>query len=152
MATHARQGAAARHDTHADTRTPAQWYGDIVGLVLVLVGIAGFFVNSSFETGTTQSDDLIVFAVNGWHNVVHLLSGLFLLAVARRADSAKTGVMAFGVIYAVVTVIGLIDGNDILGLLAIDGADNVLHIALTLTAIIAALASDSRRRTIDGRS
>jgi Domain of unknown function (DUF4383) len=83
---------------------------------------------------------LIIFEVNGWHNVVHVLSGLFLLALMRRHATARIAALSFGAIYGVVTVIGLIDGHDVLGLFPVNPADNVLHILLTVAAFAAGLA------------
>jgi hypothetical protein len=45
--------------------------------------------------------------------------------------------LSFGVIYGFVTVIGLIDGEDVLGLFPVNPADNVLHIVLTVAAFAA---------------
>lgn len=124
-----------------DTRTPAQLYSLVFGATLLLVGIVGFFVNSSFDTGSALSgDNLIIFKVNGWHNVVHLLSGALGLAMARRADSAYTFALGFGIVYAVVTVWGFIDSS-ILNLIPVNGADNVLHLLIAAAGILAALAS-----------
>jgi uncharacterized protein DUF4383 len=107
----------------------------------VLVGLLGFIAESAFETGSSvQGDDLIIFEVNGWHNVVHIASGLFLLALMRRHDTARLAALSFGAIYGSVTIIGLIDGNDVLGLFPVNAADNILHIVLTLAAFAAALA------------
>lgn len=137
---------------HTDTggRTPAQWYATIIGATLVLVGILGFLANSEFNTGNgVDGDNLIVFEVNGIHNIVHLLSGLFLLSMAKKRATAKTAVLAFGVIYAIVTLIGLADGEDVLGLLPVNGADNALHILLTVLAFAAALISRGDDRAHD---
>ena len=139
---------------HADRqnpggRTPAQWFAYLVGAVLVLVGLLGFLANSTFDTGTSGLDGdklLGIFEVNGWHNVVHILTGLLLLAVAGKRKTAKPGVLFFGIAYGLVTLIGLIDGKDVLGLIPVNPADNILHIALTATAILAALASDADDR------
>ncbi|MCW3040034.1 MAG: hypothetical protein JWM31_1939 [Solirubrobacterales bacterium] len=133
------------HDT--DTRSPAQLFALAVGAVLLIVGIAGFFVNSSFDHGSdVMGDDLIIFMVNGWHNVVHILSGLFLLAIAGRRDVARKGVLAFAVIYAIVTVYGFVDGKTILHLVCVDDQDNVLHLVLTLAALAAGLATRTTDR------
>jgi hypothetical protein len=40
----------------------------------------------------------------------------------------------------VVTLIGSIDGTDVLGLLPVNPADNILHLLLTVAAFAAALA------------
>ena len=131
--------------TRADERTPAQWYCLLVGATLLLVGIVGFFVDSGFDTGSNiQGDKLIAFEVNGIHNLVHLASGLVLLAVAGKRDTARLGAIGFGVVYGLVTIIGLIDGETVLGLIPVNGPDNVLHLVLSAVGIAAGLASAPR--------
>jgi hypothetical protein len=136
--------ASARSYSSRDddlSRSPARIFCLVVGATLVLVGLLGFIAESAFETGSSvQGDDLIIFEVNGWHNVVHIASGLFLLALMRRHDTARLAALSFGAIYGIVTIIGLIDGNDVLGLFPVNAADNILHIVLTLAASAAALA------------
>jgi Domain of unknown function (DUF4383) len=75
------------------------------------------------------------FEVNGIHNVVHIGSGLLLLAGARRPGSARAVCLIFGITYGLVTLIGLIDGDTVLGLIPVNPADNVLHIGLTVLAL-----------------
>ena len=126
-------------------RTPAQWYCLAAGLSLLAAGIVGFFVDASFETGSSLSrGELIVFDVNGWHNLVHLLTGLLLVLAAPQASSARAVALVFGLTYAVVSLIGLIDGRDIFGLLPINAADTVLHLALSVLGVLAALVSGNR--------
>jgi Domain of unknown function (DUF4383) len=137
----------------ADVRTrpgksTAQWFCLVIGGTLVLVGLLGFLVEATFDTssggdpGALDGENLIIFEVNGWHNVVHLLSGGFLLAMAGRHRTARLAALAFGAIYGVVTIIGLVDGHDVLGLIPINPADNILHILLTATALFVGLFSD----------
>jgi hypothetical protein len=122
-------------------RSPARVFCLVVGATLVVVGLLGFIADSAFETGSgVQGDDFIIFEVTGWHNVVHLASGLFLLALMGRHDTARIAALSFGAIYGVVTVIGLIDGEDVIGWFPVNGADNVLHIVLTVAAFAAGLA------------
>ena len=83
--------------------------------------------------------------MNGWHNVVHILSGAFLLLMSSRHARARTGALAFGAIYGLVAVIGLIDGHDVLGIIPIDPADNVLHVLLAGTGLAVGLISDRDR-------
>jgi hypothetical protein len=149
-------GATALDSTNrrgTERMTPAQWYALAVGVTLLLVGIFGFFADSTFDTGVTndpeggnvdgalQGDSFLGFEVNGWHNIVHLASGLFLLSIFKRRDLARKGVLAFGLLYGLVTIIGMIDGNDVLGIFPINPADNVLHLVLSLAAIASALVS-----------
>jgi Domain of unknown function (DUF4383) len=117
-------------------RSPAQLFALVAGLTLVAVGLIGFAADSSFTTGAdVDGGSLIGFEVNGLHNIVHILSGLLLLAGYRRPGSARFVCTVFGVTYGAVTVIGLIDGEDVLGLFPVNPADNVLHIGLTVLAL-----------------
>ena len=142
-------GAQSRTGSDYGGRTPAQWFCLIVGAVLVLAGILGFITDSSFDTGNAlNGDKLLGLEVNGWHNIVHIASGAFLLAMMGKRSTAKTGALAFGAIYVVVTIIGFADGSDIFGLLPINGADNVLHLVLAIAGIGAALASTADDRAV----
>ena len=138
-------------------RSLAQWFCLNVGPTLILVGILGFLAESKFDTaaggdpGALDGHDFLIFEVNGWHNVVHIVSGLFLLVFARRHAAAKTAALAFAAIYAVVSVVGLIDGKDVFGLFPIDKADNVLHIVLAVAALAAGLVSTREREQRDER-
>jgi hypothetical protein len=124
------------------TRTPAQWYCLLAGLSLLLAGVLGFIADASFDTGSNiQGDKLVVFEVKGIHNLVHVASGLLLLAASAKWASAKAVALGFGLVYGLVAVIGLIDGSDVLGLIPINSADNLLHIALAALGIITALMS-----------
>jgi hypothetical protein len=135
-------------------RSAAQWFCLVIGGTLVLVGLLGFLAEATFDTsagsdpGAVDGENFILFEVNGWHNVVHILSGAFLLALSGKHRTARTAALAFGAIYAVVTVIGLIDGHDVLGVIPVNPADNVLHILLTITALAVGLISDRDRREV----
>ena len=144
---HAISNPANAHDR---ARTPAQWYCLLGGLSLLLAGILGFIADSSFDTGDgVDGGSLIGFEVNAIHNLVHLASGLLLLAASRRRASARTVAIAFGVVYGLVALIGIIDGSDVLGLIPVNSADNVLHVALAALGILTGLISrsDDRRRS-----
>ena len=136
--------ASAHSDSSRDddlSRSPARVFCLVVGATLVLVGLLGFLAESAFDTGGgVDGENFIIFEVNGWHNVVHIASGLFLLALMRRHDTARLAALSFGAIYGVVTIIGLIDGKDVLGLFPVNPADNILHIVLTVAAFAAGLA------------
>ena len=139
-------------------RSAAQWFCIVVGATLVIVGLLGFLAEATFDTsagsdpGALDGENFILFEVNGWHNVVHIASGLFLLALAGKHRTARTAALVFGAIYAVVTVIGLLDGHDVLGLIPVNPADNVLHILLTIAALAAGLSSDRDRREVSTRA
>jgi Domain of unknown function (DUF4383) len=123
-------------------KTPAQLYALLFGAVLLVVGIAGFVADSSFATGSNvEGSDLIIFEVNGWHNIVHIASGLVGLALWRSAASARWYALGFGAIYLVVAVWGFATGTHVLWLASVDAADNVLHLAIAVTGLVAGLSS-----------
>ena len=133
-------------------KTPAQWYCLLAGVALLLAGLGGFISDATFDTGNgIDGDSFLGFEVNGWHNLVHILSGLVLLASFARRGPAKSVALAFGVVYGIVTIIGLVDGEDVLGILPVNSQDNILHIALSLLGIVTGLMSRGDHRDDDGR-
>jgi hypothetical protein len=143
---HASSGRAIARD---DRRTPAQWYCLLAGISLLLAGIFGFISDSSFDTGDGVQGDLFLgFEVNAIHNLVHVASGFVLLAASPKRASARAVALGFGLVYAIVAIIGLVDGSDVLGLIPVNSADNLLHIALAALGILTGLISrdDDRGR------
>ncbi len=98
----------------------------ILGVVLVLIGVAGFFVDGT----------LLVFQVDTIHNIVHLLSGVVGIAAASSGEKySRLFLIVFGIIYGVVTVVGFVNGGDILGLFQVNDADNYLHAAIAVVSL-----------------
>lgn len=130
-------------------RTLAQAFCLVTGIVLIAVGVLGFFFGSAaFTTGPGVSgEEFIVFEVNGWHNVVHIATGAFLVFMAAAPATAITGALVFGVVYVVVTVWGFIDGDDVAALIPINVADNFLHLALALVAILIGVSAGGMKRS-----
>jgi hypothetical protein len=129
-----------------DAATPARLYCTLVGGVLVIVGILGFFWEASFDTGNAvQSDEVVgLLAVNGWHNLVHLAIGLLLLAAA--GSAARSAALAVGLLYLVLAIWGFIESDNVLiGLVPINGEDNVLHLILGLTGLAAGAATGEEK-------
>jgi len=127
------------------TRTPAQTFSYLIGWVLTLAGVIGFFYCGSFSTGahTPREDVFGILSVNGWHNLVHLLTGLAGLWSSRSWSSARTYCYALFVLYTAVFVLGLAYGTSdaVLGLVPINTADDVLHGVIAGFALICGLAT-----------
>jgi hypothetical protein len=140
-------GVGARGTT--DGMTPAQMYSLAFGATLLLVGLLGFAADSSFENGDNlRGDELIVFLVNGWHNLVHIASGLIGLAVFRSRSGARSYALGFGLVYLIVTIWGFADGNDVISLIPVNTEDNILHLLIALLGIGAGLASRDDRGAV----
>ena len=153
---------ARRADSGRSSPTAAQWFCLLVGLGLLAVGGLGFLVNSSFDEATFALDlddgelingDLFLglFEVNGWHNIVHLVTGLVLLLAAATRASAKAIALVSALVYAGVVAIGFIGGNDIVGVMPTNVADNVLHAALAAVGLLVALVSPAGARASAAR-
>ena len=105
----------------------------IIGVVFVLVGLLGFVNNPV----------LGIFAVNGLHNVVHLLVGLALIGAAAAGRSASKGVNSLvGAVYLLVGVLGLVVGDGELNLLALNAPDHALHFGTAIVLLAVGLAGD----------
>ena len=131
-----------------DTSSPARLYCTLVGAVLVIAGIIGFFWEASFATGDSiKSDDVLgILAVNGWHNLVHLSIGVLLLALA--GTSAREAALGVGLLYLVLAIWGFIESDNVLiSLVPINDEDNVLHLILGLTGLAAGAATPVATRT-----
>lgn len=130
------------------TSSPARLYCTLVGAVLVIAGIIGFFYSSGFDTGATgvarDTDDVFgILAVNGWHNVVHILLGVLALAVAGSPSGARAYCLGIGLVYVLLALWGFIDGDGvILGLVPLNDEDNFLHLILGLTGLAAGAATE----------
>lgn len=129
------------------TSSPARLYCTLVGAVLVIAGIIGFFYSSGFDTGVSgvakDTDDVFgILAVNGWHNVVHILLGVLALVAAGSPSGARTYCLGIGLVYLLLALWGFIDGDGvILGLVPLNDEDNVLHLILGLTGLAAGAAT-----------
>jgi hypothetical protein len=127
--------------------TPAQTYALVIGLLLTLAGIIGFFYEPSFS-GDARSAVLGVLDVNGVHNVVHLASGLLGIAAWRAGGGAsRQFALGLGLVYLAVAIWGFIigDGGEILGILPVNTEDNILH-ALIAGAGLAAYSMSGETR------
>jgi hypothetical protein len=118
-----------------------------VGPALVVGGIVGLAVGSSdLATGDRlpTHDFGPLFAFNGWHHVLHLATGLLLLAglAGRRAAAAAT--LAFGAVYAVLTPLAVLDGDDALNVVYSDMPDNFIHLTLAVLGLAIGLAASPR--------
>jgi hypothetical protein len=126
------------------TRSPAQLYALIFGAVLTLAGIIGFFYNSEFTSNKHVRDAVFgILDVNGWHNVVHVLTGIVGLAAAASYSSARGYALGLGVVYLVVAIWGFIigDGDSILSIIPVNTEDNILHLLIGVTGIAAGMAT-----------
>jgi hypothetical protein len=103
----------------------------LFGIIFVLVGVLGFVPALAPKDSMGMPLLLGLFMVGVVHNLIHLVSGLAALAGASKGEKyAQLYFRVFGVVYAVVTVIGFIQKDTVLGLIHVNAADNFLHLFL----------------------
>ena len=114
--------------------TPVQNVARLVGVVFLLVGIAGFipgittnlYDGLDFAGDGSEAELLGLFQVSVLHNIVHALFGVGIF-MAATPDGARTFLIGSGAIYVVLFLLGIIGGAD---WVPINSADNWLHLAL----------------------
>jgi hypothetical protein len=105
----------------------------ILGVVFVLIGIWGF----------VSEPILGLFEVNVLHNVVHILSGVLALwAVSKGAEAITLFSKVFGVVYGLVAVLGFVAPALMMDLLAVNMADNILHVILAVVFLVIGFAGN----------
>lgn len=117
----------------------------VFGVVFLAAGVLGFV------PGVTTDEGLLlgILQVSPLHNVIHILSGVAALLAAKTAEYAKMYFQVFGVVYLVVTVVGFVQGDTVLGLIDVNTADNVFHafLAVALLGIGFGLKADGTTAT-----
>ena len=125
-------------------RSPAQKCAVLLGVLLVAAGIAGFFYNGTFTSNERIHDDLLgAFAVNGWSNTLHILLGIWGLAVASSWSSARNFGYAAGLLLVALGAWGLIlgSGQSILSIVPANSAIDFARLALGVIAVLSAIAT-----------
>ena len=115
--------------------TPVQRAARVVGVVFLVVGIAGFvpglttdlYGGLEFAGDEGTSELLGVFAVSVLHNLVHGLFGIAGLALAATPNGARSYLLGGGGIYLALALLGLVGAAE---WIPADRADDVLHVAL----------------------
>jgi hypothetical protein len=138
-----------------ERRTPLQAVAQLVGIVFLVVGIAGFipgittnlYDGLDFAGHDGDAELLGIFQVSVLHNLVHLAFGVAGLALSRTFSGARTFLVGGGVIYLVLWIYGLVIDKDAdANFVPLNSADDWLHFALGLGMIGLGLAL-SRERT-----
>lgn len=114
----------------------------LFGIVFLAAGIAGFIpglspdhMHPDVAVAAASRLALGLFPVNVLHNLVHLAFGVWGLIAARSLAAARGYARSVAVIYAVLTICGLLPGFDTMfGLVPLYGNDIWLHALLAVVA------------------
>ena len=125
-----------------DGPSPARLFATLGGATLVVAGIVGFFYSASFGSPGDVDEVFGAFAVNGWDNVLHIVTGAIGLIAADYAS--RRYAFAIGLFYFVLAVWGFAigSGEAVLGFLPVNGGDNLLHLAIGALGLLAWRATE----------
>ena len=125
-------------------RSELQQAAGLVGLVFLVVGIAGFipgittnpYDGLDFAGHDGDAELLGIFQVSVLHNLVHLAFGVAGLALARTVPGARAFLVGGGAIYLVLWLYGLIiDKDSEANFVPLNSADDWLHLVLGVAMI-----------------
>ena len=127
-------------DSLADrARHPAQWLALVLGAVFTVLGLAGFVVTGVAGFAAAEGDTLAGLGLNPLRNIVHLVTGVAGLVMWRRLDTARLFGWIVAAFYAVAFLYGLFAvGRASLNFLALNAADNWLHLVFALLGVAVA--------------
>ncbi len=107
----------------------AKLYAQVVGVVLLILGVIGFFTQSLLGVRTTPV-----------HNLIHLVSGAWgaYAGFANGLGGPKTYAQIFGIIYTVVGVVGFLSPSLLTGLsVPVNSLYNIIHLVVGLWGLYA---------------
>ena len=120
-------------------RTLPQTIALAFGAIYLLVGIVGFFITGFSDFFAHDPDKtLIIFDINGAHNVVHILIGVAGLLLARTLDGARTYGWLLAAGYGAAFLYGVFAVGQDWDFLNLNWADNILHLATALVGVVIA--------------
>lgn len=84
--------------------SPARLYAAVVGALLVVLGILGFFYDASFGALDSYEEAFAGLKVNGWLNLFFLATGSLGVLVA--GASSRTYALGIGLPYTLLAIVG----------------------------------------------
>jgi len=119
---------------------PIRIYAQVVGVVLLLLGVLGLLLGDGLLLGLVNIDIV--------EDIIHLITGgLFAYVGFGQRDEgvARTVVLVVSVIYALVGLLGFVV-PDMLGLLqhGYTVGDNLVHLALGILGLVVAVSASGR--------
>jgi hypothetical protein len=126
--------------------SPARLYATLIGALLVVLGIVGFFYSASFGSPGTVEAALGVLRVNAWLNLLYVAAGSLGLLLAGYAP--RPYALVSGVLFTALAIWGfaLGSGHAVLGFLPVNDANGTLQLVLGLLGLAAAAGTPKREK------
>lgn len=109
----------------------------VFGAVYILLAVVGLGMLWTSPHDAVDGHLLFgIFKHDILHDLIHLISGIAALAAAVASYYyARLYFQVFGVVYALVATAGFVQGTTVLGIIAINTADNYLHLAIAIASL-----------------
>ena len=110
----------------------------LLRIIAILFGIGFIFVGSAGFFPEFMQNGLLLglFQVDTMHNIFHIVSGVLAIMAATSYRSTKLYFQIFGVIYALMTIVGFFWKGDMgFMVMPLNMADNILHLIIALIAL-----------------
>jgi hypothetical protein len=104
-----------------------------LGIIFIIVGVLGYIPNPLVGPNA-------IFVTNGMHNLVHIISGIFLLIGVYTALGPTLALRIVGVVYALVAILGFVmmhGGDGMMFGIAMNALDHWLHVVLAIVILAA---------------
>lgn len=124
----------------------------VLGGTYFAIGVVGFLVTGFSGWLEASGDQLIIFAINPFHNLVHIAVGaLWVMGALLPQRGAAAGVfLGIGTVYLAAAVLGFLGALSILGIENTLAPVNFLHLVTAVAAIaIAVTLGDWRQGPVD---
>lgn len=124
--------------------SPNRLLSTIFGIVLLLVGLFGFFLATPYPFATAEGGVLIgLFAANGFLSLIHVLLGaILLLAGLGGIRPAKVFNILFGLGLVVFALVGFGIAHTGANIFALNTPTILLHLVVGLALLAAGLGAD----------
>jgi hypothetical protein len=134
-----------------DAWTPAQLAALVFGVWWIGNGLTVFLATRSTLAALGADGTVkvlgVAIAVNGWHGLFHLATGIAGVALCWRARSAAAYALVVGPLYLLAALYALFVGDSVFGLIRVDelgSADHAVEGVLLLAAWLASPPALSR--------
>lgn len=127
--------------------TPAQITALVFGIWWIGNGVAVFLAEptaATLDSGSAVRTLGLSIAVNGWHGLFHLATGLAGVAVCWWPGKARAFALVVGTIYLVAACWSLFDSTTVFGLIRVDELGSADHAVEGVLLLAAWLASGGR--------
>lgn len=136
-----------------------RYFALILGIIYIVVAVAGFIPplltpvtgGPAVSITTLYGNLLGLFPVNLLHTLVHLIIGVWGVMAFRSFSGARSYSKVVGILFIILTVMGLIPGlNTLFGLVPLFGLDVLLHAVTAVAGLYFGFVAPAEEPTIAG--